>query len=82
MCFSAVSAGHTVFFLEQTVTAHSVLLSEITGKCLFFQEHYVTSIWDIGVSAEATETQSGLVLLTYVALVTFAEWKLCKLDYF
>lgn len=52
MHFIAVCVGHTMFFLEQAITAHPVLLSEITGKRLFFQKHYVTSIWDICVSAE------------------------------
>lgn len=49
-------------------------------KILILQNHYVTSIWDICVSAETQLRQS--VLLTHIALVTFAGWKLCKLDYF
>lgn len=50
--FIAVCVGHTMFFLEQAIKAHQVLLSEIIGKCFFFQKSYVTSIWDIRGSAK------------------------------
>lgn len=70
MHFIAVCVGHTVFLLERAITAHPLLLSEITGKLSLFQKHYITTIRDLRVSAEMQQRHS----IAYLCSLSYLCW--------